>query len=406
MSYIDESSYEFNPTSRRYGSTIDYDLITFLAERSPIAYYLCYGIVEEALIYGFNAITNGEVDERLTDEIQDAEWYDEMIDTASKILGTSRLYGWSVAIPFKDARREYPKIYIFDMGTDAHAEVIYKGITPVSVDYQIQYDLIRSLDTIQSSTSEFLFTLRENKKIGSGKSYLYPIFDDLIMDLVLSQSTGLYLTRLGGGIKKLKVPLSFFHEDNEKLRSNTLKNLESLGYNTNFIFPAESPDGEYEFEIYTGSGPAMNIKEAQEFYLNRISLYTGIPRSKLVGSELGLRSSETNYEYHSTQIQNIRRDLKKIIKWLIPIYDASIELQNLELRENEAAKERDKIEILKDKVEILKQLVFLKVPKDQIKALLSLDIDFDDSVMEFDNNQNQDNNDEEDNNTPVCQISL
>ena len=401
MSSIDGTSYEFNPTSRRYGASISHDLLKFVIDRSPIAHYLVFGIVREAMIHGFNVIRDGEIDEDTSNEIREFPEYDSMLDIAERALGYERGYGWSVLIPFRDKHREFPVFKVFYNGDDAYSEITYDSLTPVSVKYRLMYDLVNNKDAIEGVTKDFLFIINEGVKIGQGTSYIYPIFDDLVGDLVLSQSTSLYLTRLGGGIKKMGVPMSFFDEDNKKLRANTLKNLEALGYNTNFIYPKGTDGEEYDFEIYTGTGTAMNIKEAQEFYLNRISVYTGIPKNKFLGSELGLRSSEQNYSYFSTQIQNVRRDLRRIFLYMLPLY--GFEVSDISFIDSEETREREKLENLDLKIEILKKMLFLKTPKEQALALLDLEIDIDDTVFEQFNAQNDNSDDTQDDNSDNAQ---
>ena len=187
-----------------------------IVNRSPLAYYLAYGIVEEAYQYGFKVVDNeGEVHEK-NQEIQDSEFYDEDIDAHIIAVGNSRTYGAN-NIWF---RKFQERLTFLNYTTSDIPD-----FTSFEVEFNEKFKIIKtqlkmtigSKETDETITDEgvlFLFVNEKGAKL-RGKSELESIFDNLFAETILMMQLILYIIRIGSGVHKLLVDESLFGNNPE-----------------------------------------------------------------------------------------------------------------------------------------------------------------------------------------------
>lgn len=312
----------------RYGQAYDNSKITFMIDRNPYAYRLTYGVVRDAIGKGIKTI------EKETEK--DKTWSKDMWEVLKKEWKTLEKY-------FGDERGFRKALF---MVRETNNETVLRSFTPkdYSVAYDKHYNIVKMNATEYIGGSEAMSILhqipanidsgvvdekfdldslyeliiRESDRKGEGKSVLQPVWDTLFSLMMLDEHATYFVIRVGGGLKIIKVPEDKLNDAKymAKIR-NAVEGVNSG--NGVMIIPTVNVAGtnvqDLTFELL--SGELIDFLAVRDLLLGSLAAATGIPREVWLGSELGLRSSETNQSNYFSVLQDIQDDYRPFLEWLI-----------------------------------------------------------------------------------------
>lgn len=361
-----------------------------IVNRSPLAYYLAFGIVEEAYQYGFMVVDNeGEKHEK-DREIQDSEYYDEDLQALTMAVGNARTYGAN-NIWFKEFQEKWTFLNYTTGDIPDH--------TSFTVEFDDKFKIIKTelkmkvgskaTDyTITDNEELFLFVNEKGPKF-RGRSELEAIFDNLFAETILMMQLILYIIRIGSGVHKLLVNESLFGDNpqSKALFKNLKGQLDKMGLNTKLMFPKEIDGVETSYELYTGTGGSVNFKEAHTVLLTPIASKTGIPLEKLRGESTAFASTEVHQSQYFQQLVKIRTKFKDMHKWKISKrYDMELDSFGIDYKINPELSEKEKTESNYNKLDALSkldvnQLADFGISPERLMTFLDIDIEIDEALI-------------------------
>ena len=314
--YLADSA-DFREGAFRFGQTISYEKLREHYYRSDTMHFLCYGLIEEAM-KGVE-ICDIETGEALdwNDEFQ--EYFIQDRPELIRALAMERRDGRALAAFLKKNNKKL----IFRSFTQDFYGVDYNEYGEAErIDAQSRIHLYPSdvshifegkqLDTAK----ELIFRRRE--KVNSGMSYMEPVWDIDIALYFVASHIAYYIAKNGGGIKAFK------QTDNDNvpvdpLDANAIDDLIEAaanfgGANDIMWIPAGV---ELITELMT-SGGQVRWMEVFDVLLARLSIYTGVPASRLKGLVPGqLEGAEVNEASYFDVLRDLQEQIKPFLKWYV-----------------------------------------------------------------------------------------
>lgn len=301
-----------------FGQFFDHFSINFIIHRDGIARYLVKGIVEEAIGKGFD-ITDPDSKEPVDWNSKFQELQEPHFNELVEIAKIGRSYGQSVGTTLETKDKN----------------LMFRGYEPV--DYELKFTNEGILERIKAwfrintasiplnthiwegdeLVDTFYYVYDPKTIVGEAMSYLEPIWDALWALYVIHQNSTLYAVRVGGGLKVAKVPMGLLK--NQEWRSEFNAGLINVNSpNTIMIIPKMEGNVEnnVEFELVTGDG-SIDFKAIRDLHLEMITAYSGVPKNKLIGAELGMANSQENTLNFFDVLQGIQKELTPLIKWYV-----------------------------------------------------------------------------------------
>lgn len=311
----------------RYGQNIEYDDMAFRLDRDPYVILLCHGIVHEAIGKGFDVEIDNEVIEN-NNEVQK----EMQLHLADIIEGIKfeRAHGDGLVIMFQD--NDMIKFYgaepkNFDVGYDNTGRysqaVLTRKIRTITIQENTDEDkdkayAVEDIDkyTIHNPDDSFHVLTRKTEITGVGRSYVSPVFDDCFGYSVLSENATYFVIRNIGGRDMLFLPSEIYNDDTQLANWKATIGRRSAP-NSVIIseYDSENPMIKPSMEN-VNHAQTFNIEDFVKLYRQRISAYTKLPESRLVGLVPGqLSSGETNQAEYIDTLQEIQDRYYPLILW-------------------------------------------------------------------------------------------
>jgi len=405
--HLEMITQELNPSSFRYMQLFDEQHIEAIIQRSGIAHYLTFGRIEEALQVGFtitqkdsiaaeeaedeeaafedeqtfeeaafgNATeTEEEVIEAETEEvpkvtssehprnqeIQDDVYFSTRMESIVKARGNRSAYGFVCMAKLEGADEidkliysnwENTKLEYPTKEEDAEESEEVNDITELESAEMTISNSSGSKDTHTFDGDDSTFRLSGNttKKAGVFRSDLSKSLDDLFGLINVGQQIGLLVIRIGSLIRKATVPASVLTDAKHSgLKTELMKQLDDIGMNSRLLWPREIQGVELSIELLGAEGTLAPFMDAYNILLANVAAAHGIPIEALKGSELGLRSAETNREAFFVTLQKEQEAAKRDIKWMLEnFYDLQEGTYDIQF---DAFKEMNEKEIIELKI--------------------------------------------------------
>jgi len=311
---LKSNSLKQNPAVFRYWQRIVHAVRNIVRYRTPIGAYLATGFYEESFQRGFDLHDEEDKEQKLTElnERLTPKFIDDYTQKLIQAYGTARYHGYCLMVYFKFQTNEEKQFYwikpkditkiIIEPGTKNVTELHFNP--PIFTDDSKQLKPIE-LKPKDPRLEDVLLIGNYSETIGQYRAWVDPIFDDLIGLANTNQQTALRTIRVSSGLRYIMAPASIIGDDEAQAKLE--KFLNNFGMNSYLVFPegAFGADGKqrFEFGIKFGEGSLpSNPKDDRDIHLEAISGYTRLPRETFIGSELGLRSAETNRQGFLNQV--------------------------------------------------------------------------------------------------------
>lgn len=280
-----------NPSTFRFWGDKPRQVIEVLYHDTALGFKIIEGFVRDALAPDFEVINSegevvevSEANKNLAKEIY------------IKARSAQRAYGYSVLAWFSFDGGEETLYWIEDKDiTEMQLKPATRDIEKFifNPNHREPNFTSQPIEVKNKAMSEDLLLLGEfDTTIGMFRSFIEPIFDNIVSYSILQEQFALLVIRIGSGIRVIKAPVS--HLQDATMRRKYEQFLENFGMNSLLLVPDGITD-QFEFELNFGDGaPPFNQSEATDAMLVPITIYTNLTVEYLKGGELGLRSSETN----------------------------------------------------------------------------------------------------------------
>ena len=362
----------------RFGQDVNQANLRYMMNRNAYGVLLTSGAINAAIGYSFDVIDDkGEI----------LDWNDELhkvLDPNYKYVKLAGKYerGMSKAV-----------LHWFDKGD----KMVLRAFDPQK--YQAEYD---SLDEISkfsvieysvdgrqiehtSTTEEELFycyeiILRPTDIVGQGRVFYEGCFDELWGLDSLSENSVYFGIKHGSGMIYLEIPESKYNDPATKAKVDRF--LRNFAPNGVYVVPKfDDLDPEFQPELKELQGTQIDFLSLRDLLLGGVSAATGWPREVVLGSELGLRSAETNQSAYFAILQGIQEDYRPVMRWLVNTICRSTEGLTdkedsdfkIQYRKREVQDDDKDVAILKEKSEILDKLVRNNISLESILKLLDLE---------------------------------
>jgi hypothetical protein len=302
----------------RVGQRFDNASINFISHRDPTTAYLVDGIVRDAVGKGFVVLdpkTKEPISWNDKFQLENDKYYETLLQGAT----ITRSYGQSV-LTFMNKEKEgefllrayRPRDFQLKFNEETDLVKVETWLSIVGVARMNK----KTFQTEEEIEDTFWYVWRHKPIHGQVMSYIEPIFDNLWGLYTIDANSIYYVVRVGGGLKIVKVPLQLLA--NEEWRSEFESGMENLNSpNSLILVPLmDGVETQVEFNVDTG-GPAIDFTKIRDVHLDRISSYSGVPRNKFIGAELGLRSAEQNTLNFWDVLQGIQKHMTPLIKWYV-----------------------------------------------------------------------------------------
>ncbi|MEE9410832.1 MAG: hypothetical protein V3V41_07890 [Candidatus Heimdallarchaeota archaeon] len=365
----------------RMGQNISVENYRFATDRQSYANRIVKGVADDALGKGFDIVDVDQDRKPIKNNTEAKKVIRKMYDRFMQQVYYEREYGKSLGQFFKFGDEPLYRAYAIDkyaptynaIGKLIKATVRNEtgGLNPDFVE--------RDLSASQLASSIELIT-RPSEVLGEGTSVLEPIFDILFsLELINEQST-YYAIRYGAGIRYLKIPEGKFNDANYMANvyamvnnSESVKGLMALPYATvNGV--------EEDIQVVSESATQIAFLDLRDLLLGALSAATGIPREVFLGSQTGLRSSETNEDKYFDLLQNLQeiyrlfflRIVELLNRWFV-WYPDTMNV-DIEYVVRDTMSDDEKIEQLGNKLEIASKQGFT-VPKQWLEEQLGVTLE-------------------------------
>jgi hypothetical protein len=387
----------------RYGIGFDYEKAKYMLYGNAYAAFITDGIFQEALAPGFDVINPKDDTE--------VDWNDEFWDKLEPM--------WNDFLPIGKYERTYGKALLSVMqNTLDKDELIVRVFEPKN--YEPYYDktgkiaYVEATEYIGGTIAEEIkhklgnkpvkdsnigsmppstlpnksngkqadldwvheVIIRTKDKIGEGASYIEPVFDTLYGLQTVSANSVYFAIRVGGGLKVIKIPEAKLGDTAYMTRvEDMLKSIDSAM--STITIPIVSGLGTEQPDFELKSGDQIDFKTIKDELRADLSAYSKLPREALIGSELGLRSAETNQGAYFRVLEDIQRQYVPTLLWLVKRfaekYGWNAEKIGIQFRKRLEINETEQIGVLEKKAIILEKLLAQNVTFDSAIELLDLE---------------------------------
>lgn len=346
----------------RFGQWFSRQNRKFSYYRDPFANFLCKGVIDDAMLKGFDVAKVG-TEELLkwNDALQKVlpDHYDEFMQTMYFQQRDGKglqlmMKKESVLVNFAGAVGQY-RLWKNALGKPT------KGTFTPQIDGYPGAKL-QSLDADEDNFMELIINRRE--KIGEGMSVLEPLWDVLFAIYMLVSHSAYFIARAGAGLKKSKVPESVLTDvGGSDILTTLARAMTEFGSAADTIIVPETLAGvPVDFDIITVDNP-IDFGKILDYYLTVIAFHTGIPQSTLKGLVPGqIASGLVNEASYFDFQQDLQSNYIKYYKWFVnqlnKFYTFTVE-EDLEFdilfRVRKVISEEQEIELLTKKLGLAKQ---------------------------------------------------
>lgn len=402
--YISDST-NYREGAFRFGGQISYDNLREHYYRDDITYFLCKGLIEEAIGKGFEVVDDNDQPLDWNDEFQDVlgQYIPELI----RGLAIERRDGRALLAFMSDSGNLYFRSFTQEFyGVDYNKfgdieEAVAKSRIdgyPSDVDHRFEQSDIDSIREI---------ILRRREKVNSGMSYMEPIWDISIALYFVASHIAYHVARAGAGIKAVEMesdehtPVDPLDDDDI---DNLIEDLAQFGSANDVLY---LPPGVTLKESLLNSAGQIKWMELFDILLARISIYTGVPGSRLKGIVPGqLEGAEVNEESYFDVLRDIQEQVKPVIKWFVRRLNDFYEWEDdpdfdILFNVREEMSEADQLDLDMKKVEYASALMQAGFTKVQAFKKAGIDISINDLEDEPDTVEQSPNNDQDDQNDEV-----
>lgn len=304
----------------RYGQGFTLQNIDHMILRSPFAYILTYGVIEDALNKGF--VLKDPESEKPVDWFDKFKAvYEPMKLDAEKACVFERAHGKSLSILFDDGRdglmlRVFSRSNYFPEYDDKYKTTMIKanervgGTRGKTITHTlIQKDLEKTFELI----------IREGEEKGDGLPVVQPVWDTLYSLRVLDANATRFAVRQAGGLFVARVPASKINDPKymAKVRAGLAAIDSSMGTITLPIPKQVEGVNVDQTGIDTISTDMIEFDVLYNEFLSSLSAGTRIPKERYIGNEKGMRGAETNDDIYLNLMQDIQRSYTTYFQWLI-----------------------------------------------------------------------------------------
>lgn len=312
-----EPDRERDLSAYRRGQSFDENWLEFIADRNPYAHFISFILPEQAIGLGFDLLEPGEGEEKL--EISDKVWEDIKDQWPMFVynIGVKRWAGLSILTIFKSDNsntKGEPFLKSFDPRQIGKEELKFfndgtlKQIKLSEPDPNTKLEVTYNFPGDGDLENVYYNQQRFKRYNWLGRSYLEPIWDDLLSTDFTCGAATLYGIRYGAGLKVIKIPEGTDPEVVELMKT-AARTLES--YNGWFLAPMS------EAEITLLQGIVIDYNHLKMVALENISAYTGYPIAGFRGIEMERQGGEFNNEQVQDCWREIQRNNYDLTKWLI-----------------------------------------------------------------------------------------
>lgn len=366
----------------RYGQIFTTRNIDHMVERSPFAFFLTDGIIDDAIGKGIKVVDPET--EKVTDwYIQFLAVLNTMFTDVMKGFKYERRYGKSDSILFDSAddalmlRIFSPKNYFVEYSkeykiTKLDAMETVGGIMASTIPH--------TLTTEDDLDKNYELLIREKETKGQGMSVLEPYWDTLYSLRVLDANATRFAVKEGGGLYVANVPTGK-NKDDKNYRNVVREQLQSIDSSMGTITLPMYTDSDGKViakpALEQISGDQIDFIAIRDLLIGSLAAGTRIPREVLLGSELGLKSAETNQSAYFSLLQDIQDDYIPYWKWLINTLNKKFnwftEGQEFDIVYNtrDVMTEEQKIDLLVKKAELVEKLRG-KVSDEELSAMVGM----------------------------------
>lgn len=366
----------------RYGQLFTTRNIDHMVERSPYAFRITDKIIDDAIGKGIKTVDPET--EKIT------SWYQEflavlttMFTDVMKGFKYERRYGKSDSILFDDGDNDLmlrifsPKNYFVEYSkqfiiTKLDAMEVVGGI--------MSHTISHSLTTEDELDKNYELLIREKETKGQGMSVLEPYWDTLYSLRVLDANATRFAVKEGGGLYVANVPTGKGKDDKD-YRNVVRQQLQSIDSSMGTITLPMYTDSDGKViakpALEQISGDQIDFIAIRDLLIGSLSAGTGIPREVLLGSELGLKSAETNQSAYFSVLQDIQDDYIPYWKWLINTLNKKYnwfpegEVFDIIYNTRDVMTENQKIDLLVKKADLINKLRG-KISDEELSAMVGM----------------------------------
>lgn len=385
---INQENYKKSYGLYRYGRKFTFVDLEKEGDRNSLAWFLTYGLVNEALLDGFDIID--------TKTKEPVNWNDDFQKILKPLLpdivfalGNTRLFGHSlIAILNDDFNKTYVRSFDpenygiisdkFGNITFAEATEEVIGLPAPDTIQEYEWETPEKLENIYHSVN------RITKKRNQGKSYLNPIWDELQSLASLNEQTTIFVIRNAAGQIIISAPSSVLsNAESRATIINAAKDTNAA--NGLILLPQGDPqdgEGKTEWTIQTATQGFDPVNQRQ-LWIQSVSAYSGVPALRLEGAARNYSTAKENTASYIEVLQDLQGEYLDELLWLVKRIASralkKTDFENIEFKfaVREQLTEKERTEELKLKFEtlskILKDAHILNITLETAKNLLGLE---------------------------------
>lgn len=302
----------------RFGQTIDYETLRFIADRDPYGRLLVSGFVEQALGGRFDLMQADNPDE--PEENNDEVWkvIKKQWKNFKKGRKMQRTWGEAFTCIFHSNNplmEKTPFLKVFEpkdiddenflLYNDGSIQKLYVFEQEHMTGKQLTHKFEKNKE-IQN----VWHNIQETKeKYWEGRSYLEPVWDEIQGIRAIRMGCVLFAIRVGAGLRIIVLP--------EGTDSDIIADMKEAAqkweaFNGFFVIPKEGA----EVNIETGQGQ-INYEALKLVLLQSIAAYTNYPIAGFQGLEMERQAGEFQEEKVLDVSRVIQSDAEDELRWLI-----------------------------------------------------------------------------------------
>ena len=306
----------------RFGQSIDYETLRFIADRDPYGRLLVSGFVEMAIGGRFDLMQKDNPDDPV--ENNDEVWKElkRVWKNFKKGIKMQRTWGEAFTCIFHSdnpARKmdgtgaPFLKVFEPSQVDDDAFELYNDGSIKKLYINEEQHQTGKVIPHKFESSKQLAnvwHNIQETKEhYWEGRSYLEPVWDEIQGIRAIRMGCVLFAVRVGAGLRIITLPAGTDEEVIDEMKEAAQK---WEAFNGFFVIPSE----EAEVKLETGQGQ-INYEALKLVLLQSIAAYTNYPIAGFQGLEMERQAGEFQEEKVLDVMRVIQRDVEDELRWLI-----------------------------------------------------------------------------------------
>lgn len=302
----------------RFGQSIDYETLRFIADRDPYGRLLVSVFVEMALGGGFDLMQAANEDEPVENNEEIWKVIKKQWRNFKKGIKLGRTWGEAFTCIFhsnnprlkkepflkifEPKHIEEDKFLLFNDGSIAQLHINEEEhLTGKNIPHKFNtYD----------KTKNVWHNLQETKEhYWEGRPYLEPVWDEIQGIRAIRMGCVLFAIRVGAGLRIIVLPAGTDPDVISDMQDAAQK---WEAFNGFFVIP----EGEAQVNIETGQGQ-IDYEKLKLVLLQSIAAYTNYPIAGFQGLEMERQAGEFQEEKVLDVCRVIQRDAEDELRWLI-----------------------------------------------------------------------------------------